>query len=161
MSTLDYIHCIEEDNVSDITIDENDFIEPSYIYFNDKRIKKIYIKLECLDENNIYRYVDISRKNKFQNMNIEITKEDNNITDVILKLFFLYFPNNLFHSNEIISKTIFKNYINSIRDDFIIKNNRLFVKLTFGKWIKDIKNVNYHNRFFWLKKKKSIYKDEE
>ena len=158
MSTLDYNCFIEEDNVSDITIDENDFTEPTYLYFNGKNIENIYIKVECFDKNNRYGYLDISQKNKFRNMNIKIRDDDNNIMDVIVKLFFLHFPTTLFHSNELISKTIFKNYINSIKDNFIIKRNKLIIKIVFGKWIKDIKNCN---SFFWIKKKKVLYKNEK
>lgn len=156
MSLLKDNQCIEEDTISEITIDENDFDKSSFLYYQGHIVKNIYIKLECSNEKEKYIYV--SKINKCRYISIEITEKDKNITDAISKLFFIHFPVTIYHTNEKISRTIFKNYINLIKDEFILKNGIVRIKLQFGMWIKNYYCQKYS--FFWLKCKKSG-KDEK
>ena len=137
MKTLLEENYVEDETISDITLNEDEFYREGYLYFHGEIIEKVKIKLKCNDTLHIYQYLYMSPLGFCQNLKRKVKRSDNSVLDIIEEMFFSHFYIRLFSSNEQISKTIFRNYIEDLLPSCSIKNGTLRINLEFGPWIRN------------------------
>lgn len=147
------LNCIEEDDISEITCNEEDYIEQGFLYYKGEVIEKVDISLSYEEENFIYKFVRYSSKGLLKNLRGKVYEEDNNIIDVIVHLIIKHIL--YFSKDNIRLRGLLYNYIDSISNTFNMVDGTLKVKLHFGCWFKDLLDHHYKKGiFFWKIKKK-------
>ena len=147
---------MEDDNISDISFEENDFLEEDtegFLYFKGEIIEKVDILFYYEEKNYILKFVRHSSEGKIKNLTGRVYPEDNNILEVITELIINHIM--YFIKDDTRFVQLFFNYIDSLSNLFEMKDGTLQVKLKIGFWLKTILDSNYkRDKFFW----KKIYK---
>lgn len=145
---INFLSSFEEDEISEITLKEEDFIEQRYLYFCGKIIEKVDISFFYEDRYYIYKLVRKSRDGAIKNIRGKVYEKDNNIIDVLTNLIINEALDYI--KDNIRSRGLLYNYIDSISNTFYIKDGILKVKIRVGFWLKKLLKINNKERkYFW------------
>jgi hypothetical protein len=138
------------DDISEITWNENDLKPIYYLYYFHKPIDTIFVYVSCYDMNNKYTLYK-REENNIVKINDKIQKTDFNFTKTVTRIFFKNVIPTFFHKCPITSKNIFINYLNSQQTEYDLVKCSLHVYIKvdakFLKLGKTFKNI------CWFKKK--------
>lgn len=138
------------DDISEITWNENDLKPIYYLYYFNKPIDTIFVYVSCYDNNNKYTLYK-REENNVVKINDKIIKTDKDFTKTVTRIFFKNVIPTFFHKCPIISKNIFINYLNSQQTEYDLIKCSLHVHIKidvmFLKLGKTSKNI------CWFKKK--------
>jgi len=118
-----------DDNISEVTLVDNDLQPRYYIYFRSKPVDRIFIDLYSQDIHNYYHVFKRRENKKLGQINGFVQENDNDLMKTISRIFFENISKDFFNENEILSKNIFLMFLNSQQTEYKYKKCSLVVSI--------------------------------
>jgi hypothetical protein len=138
-----------DDDISEITLVDNDLEPTYYLSFQNKPVEKIVLDIFSSDTKYMY-YIFTKKNNKLCQIEGNVQKTDTDLEDTICRIFFESANHNIFNENEILCKKIFFILLQSQQTSYTYKKCVLKVSIKIDSY--SLKNRTPHENIIVLKK---------
>lgn len=138
-----------DDDISEITLVDNDLEPTYYLSFQNKPVEKIVLDIFSSDTKCMY-YIFTKKNNKLCQIEGNVQMTDTDLEDTICRIFFENANHNIFNENEILCKKIFLMLLQSQQTYYTYKKCMLKVSIKIDCY--SLKNRTPYENIIVLKK---------